>query len=410
MIQVPRPVDPPPPYTRASPLYSSVASSAASSLFSVNPSENGVYECGSKGVILRFFQHKRTSVRLPAYGRGGIVDGEVSLRSTSHIESISVSLKGEIKTVIESSCRPTVTSKLVLIEQSYDLWPLLERDAPVPHAVPFSFSFPSTVKGRQDPLPPSFVGALAEGTARAKYTIVVHVRRTGWRGNTTVEMDVFYLPHPIEAIPSHVSSSFGAISAPVESPHDMSVVELPVKQSTAGEQVSSEVKAHLACPLSIMLSRDHNAQFNLYLSSSTQPVERLLQLAPHISVRLVRTVTITARGLSTTEESTCAYGIIQTSALPNETEGQAFVAMSGLIQLFDTTWTSWMVGGASKITYGLRITLPPSFQPGLAYLDHTVPVLGLSGSCGSPNSPDLSLIPTPAALLKKPIGYMPMRV
>ncbi|QRV84069.1 hypothetical protein RhiJN_12085 [Ceratobasidium sp. AG-Ba] len=294
MITVSRTLDLPPPYVRAAPAYSPMTNSAASSLFSTDSCDNNVYD-------------------------------------------IIISLKGEIKTTIETSTRPTLTSKTILIDQPCVAWPLpQEPNASVPHIVPFSFVFPDTIKGRGGPLPPSFIGSSAEGSIRVKYTVVAHVRRTGWRGNTTVESEVFYLPRPTERTPHQGSTSIETTSGPVESLYDTSVVELPVKQSTAGKQVASEVKAHLACPRAITFSE----------------------------------------------------GSPPTS----------------------TTWTSWEVEGVSKITYALRVTLPTSFQPQLAYLDHTIPVLGLSGSYGSSSSPDLSLVPTPAALLKKPIGYMPMRV
>ncbi|QRW12701.1 Asp domain protein [Ceratobasidium sp. AG-Ba] len=411
MITVSRTLDLPPPYVRAAPAYSPMTNSAASSLFSTDSCDNNVYEYSSKNTVLRFSQCKRTSVRLPAYGRGGIVDGEISLRSTNHVESIIISLKGEIKTTIETSTRPTLTSKTILIDQPCVAWPLpQEPNASVPHIVPFSFVFPDTIKGRGGPLPPSFIGSSAEGSIRVKYTVVAHVRRTGWRGNTTVESEVFYLPRPTERTPHQGSTSIETTSGPVESLYDTSVVELPVKQSTAGKQVASEVKAHLACPRAITFSEGSPVHFGIYLSSQTQPVERILQLASHISVRLVRSVTLTAKGQSSIEDTVCAHGALRVPELSSKTEGQYLIFMMGSLQPTSTTWTSWEVEGVSKITYALRVTLPTSFQPQLAYLDHTIPVLGLSGSYGSSSSPDLSLVPTPAALLKKPIGYMPMRV
>jgi hypothetical protein len=88
----PRAIDLPPPYTRATPAYSSVTSSAASSLFSADTSERDVHEYGSGGVKLSFSQHKRRGVRLPAYGRGGLVNGEISMRSNAHVDSVTVSV------------------------------------------------------------------------------------------------------------------------------------------------------------------------------------------------------------------------------------------------------------------------------------------------------------------------------
>ena len=83
----------PPPYTRAAPAYSSTSSSAASSLFSSDTPESDVYEYGSKAVTLRFSQRKRRGVRLPAYGRGGVVSGDITLHCLNHIESVSVSVR-----------------------------------------------------------------------------------------------------------------------------------------------------------------------------------------------------------------------------------------------------------------------------------------------------------------------------
>ncbi|KAG8736062.1 hypothetical protein FRC12_017798, partial [Ceratobasidium sp. 428] len=346
MIEIPHTAGAPPPYSRSVSSHFVDSGSAANNSCLGNFRKGDVHECSSRGVVLSFAQRKYEGTRLPAFGRGGIVNGEIYLKSTSHIESVTVVLKGEIKTVIESSCRPTVTSKVMLLNQNYAIWPISEQDnTPISHILPFSFSFPSTARSQEEPLPASFLGALTEGTIRIRYTVIAHVRRTGWRGNTTVETEIFYLPRTVNTVPLSISSSFGSISAPKESPDDMRIVELPAKQSTAGKQLSSEVKVHLACPLSITLSKDHAAPFNIYVSSPTQPLRRLLQLVPHISVRLVRIVKITSRGISTTEESACAHGVIQAFVPHSEAGGGESVVINGSIPLFDTIWTSWVIEG-----------------------------------------------------------------
>ncbi|CUA77964.1 hypothetical protein RSOLAG22IIIB_12944 [Rhizoctonia solani] len=419
MLQVlPQPIDAPPPYTRALLNSPSPSSSAASSLFSTSsdPEDGCIYRYPSKAVSLSFNQVRHDGVRLPAYGREGIVSGEVYLRSTAHVESITLSLRGEIKTVIEGTCRPTLNSTTILLEQHNVLWSMYAQgdSSPLPNLVPFSLLFPATGKDEHTPLPPSFIGAISEAHVRVRYKVIVTVHRTGWHHSSSVETEIFYLPLPLEGnefLPSLESSSE---EPPVESPFDMKIIKLAARRITEGKSELSHVNAHFAYPSLVSLSHNRSITFNLWLSSLEHPIETLLALAPHISIRLVRTVSVTARSSTVTEESILSHQSLRASDMLNKTESHGQVlSFSGNIEIPKDMWRSWTVPRAARVSYSLKVSLPPNVEPEVAYIDHKVMIAFVSGSdlaIEHPEAPDLGAIPSPAASLKKHTPYMPMRV
>ncbi|KAF8706684.1 hypothetical protein RHS03_04613, partial [Rhizoctonia solani] len=414
----PQSVDAPPPYSRTPSTHSSPSSSATSSLFSVSsdPEDGCIYRYPSKAVSLSFNQVRHDGIRLPAYGREGIISGEVYLRSTAHIESITLSLRGEIKTVIEGTCRPTLHSTTVLLDQHNILWSVYARGHPVPlpNLLPFSMVFPTTGKDEETPLPPSFIGAVSEGHVRVRYKVVVTVHRTGWHHSSSVETEVFYLPLPCEGnefLPSLESTSE---EPPVESPFDMRIIKLVTRRIAEGKSELSHVNAHFAYPSLVSLCHSRSIPFNLWLSSSGHPIETLLALAPHISIRLVRTVSVTARGSTVSEENIVAHQTLRTSDMLNKTESRGQVlSFTGNVEIPREIWRSWTVPRAARVSYSLRVSLPSTIEPEVAYIDHKVMVAFVSGSgiaIEHPDAPDLDAMPSPAALLKKHTVYMPMRV
>ncbi|CAE6475208.1 hypothetical protein ACGC1H_005180 [Rhizoctonia solani] len=411
-------IDAPPPYTRALLASSSTSSSAASSLYSnsSDPEDGCIYRYPSKAVSLSFNQVKHDGIRLPAYGREGIVSGEVYLRSTAHVESVTLSLRGEIKTVIEGTCRPTLHSTTVLLDQHNVLWSVYAQGnhSSLPNLLPFSLTFPTNGKDESTPLPPSFIGAVSEGHVRVRYKVVVTVHRTGWHHSSSVETEVFYLPLPLEGsefLPSLESTSE---EPPVESPFDMKIIKLVTRRITEGKSELSHVNAHFAYPSLVSLSQSGSITFNLWLSSLEHPIETLLSLAPHISIRLVRTVSVTARGSTVSEDNIISHQTLRTADMLNKTESHGQVlSFSENIKIPKEMWRSWTVPRAARVSYSLRISLPSNIEPEVAYIDHKVIIAFVSGSSFGiehPDAPDLDSIPSPAALLKKHTLYMPMRV
>ncbi|KAH7334835.1 hypothetical protein B0J17DRAFT_671740 [Rhizoctonia solani] len=419
MLQVlPQSIDAPPPYTRATSACYSPSSSATSSLFSVSsdPEDGCIYRYPSKGVSLSFNQVRHDGIRLPAYGREGIISGEVYLRSTAHIESITLSLRGEIKSVIEGTCRPTLHSTTVLLDQHNVLWSIYAQGhpSPLPNLLPFSMVFPTTGKDEETLLPPSFIGAVSEGHVRVRYKVVVTVHRTGWHHSSSVETEVFYLPLPLEGNEFLPSLESNSEEPPEESPFDMKIIKLVARRITEGKSELSHVNAHFAYPSLVSLSHKNSITFNLWLSSLEHPIEALLALAPHISIRLVRTVSVSARGSTVSEESIMSHQTLRTSDMLNKTESHGQVlSFSGSLEIPKEMWRSWTVPRAARVSYSLRVSLPSNVEPGVAYIDHKVMIAFVSGSdiaIEHPDAPDLDAMPSPAALLRKHTVYMPMRV
>ncbi|CAE6530655.1 unnamed protein product [Rhizoctonia solani] len=229
-----------------------------------------------------------------------------------------------------------------------------------------------------------------------------------------VETEVFYLPLPLESTEFLPSLESTLEEPPVESPFDMKIIKLVARRITEGKSELSHVNAHFAYPSLVSLSHTKSITFNLWLSSLEHPIETLLSLAPHISIRLVRTVSVTARGSTVSEENIITHQTLRTSDMLNKTESHGQVlSFSGNIQIPKEMWRSWTVPRAARVSYSLRVSLPPNIEPEVAYIDHKVIVAFVSGSSlgiEHPDAPDLDAIPSPAALLKKHTVYMPMRV
>ncbi|PPR00983.1 hypothetical protein CVT24_000277 [Panaeolus cyanescens] len=120
--------------------------------------------------------------RLPRYGRGGRVIGELGLKSTSKVVKVTATLFGEMSLSV-ADCG---TEEVILVDKSQVLWQDDEQDVQqnrCPSILPIYIQFPQVYQldGKNYRLPPSFEATflgLPALFARCIYTLSVTITRT----------------------------------------------------------------------------------------------------------------------------------------------------------------------------------------------------------------------------------------
>ncbi|KAH7927815.1 hypothetical protein BV22DRAFT_1118028 [Leucogyrophana mollusca] len=108
----------------------------------------------------------------PSYGRNGLMRGQLTLRGSEDLVSVSLKLEGQLSVQIAGSSRTTV-----LFSNSYTMWEGSPSGPPCPHSIPFALFFPPTFRdgGQMRDLPPSF--ETPGNTAICSYTLSVILSR-----------------------------------------------------------------------------------------------------------------------------------------------------------------------------------------------------------------------------------------
>ncbi|ELU42073.1 hypothetical protein AG1IA_03896 [Rhizoctonia solani AG-1 IA] len=369
-----------------------------SSLFE-DPFEDGcIYRYPSKAVSLSFNQVRHDGIRLPAYGREGIISGEVYLRSTAHIESITLSAR-----VGQHYTQPRYYSTNII-----SCGPCMLEDIPFHCRIccHFLWSFQRPGRTKKHPYRLLLSAQYQKDTFElGTRLLLLCIARVGIIVPRMLDFPILDSNLLIKA----AGQGRDREEPPVESPFDMRIIKLVTRRIAEGKSELSHVNAHVS-----RLGRHRSIPFNLWLSSSGHPIETLLALAPHISIRLVRTVSVTARGSTVSEENIVAHQTLRTSDMLNKTESRGQVlSFTGNVEIPREIWRSWTVPRAARVSVRLFMIRIRPAKPEVAYIDHKVMVAFVSGSgiaIEHPDAPDLDAMPSPAALLKKHTVYMPMRV
>ncbi|QRV99517.1 hypothetical protein RhiJN_27536 [Ceratobasidium sp. AG-Ba] len=136
---------------------------------------------------------QKWGTRLPAYGRSGLVEGVVTVRSFKHVDRVVVRLVGKSVTSHILNNIPTISQTHILVHQSVELWSSAAAcgsDRPTPTEFPFSF----TLAGDNQPLPPSSSIQLRKANAYISYAIRVDMYRRGMHMHEVVQTEILHLP------------------------------------------------------------------------------------------------------------------------------------------------------------------------------------------------------------------------
>ncbi|KAJ3915314.1 hypothetical protein F5877DRAFT_81960 [Lentinula edodes] len=136
----------------------------------------------------------------PTYGRGSTIHGEIGLRSSASVLSVSIKLKGRLRVSISDSGSATIP----VVSESAVLW---SRDSAhkdlCPSVLPFSIAFPTTFKhgDRVRSIPPSFSEAyyqLPAISAQCSYILKVTIhnssKMTFWKPSRSYSLWLNYRP------------------------------------------------------------------------------------------------------------------------------------------------------------------------------------------------------------------------
>ncbi|KAG8793453.1 hypothetical protein FRC12_002666 [Ceratobasidium sp. 428] len=136
---------------------------------------------------------RRWGTYLPAYGRNGLVEGTVTVRSFKHVDRIVVRLIGKAVTSNVINHVPTFSQTHVLLHQSTELWSsntASSSSQPTPTEFPFSFVLSG---GKQNLLPSSSI-QLRKASAYIAYAVRVDMYRRGVYMHESVQTEILYLP------------------------------------------------------------------------------------------------------------------------------------------------------------------------------------------------------------------------
>ncbi|KAG8713866.1 hypothetical protein FRC09_018227 [Ceratobasidium sp. 395] len=136
---------------------------------------------------------RRWGTWLPAYGRNGVVEGTVTVRSFKHVDRIVVRIIGKAVASNVVNHVPTLSQTHVLLHKSTELWcsnTASSSSQPGPAEFPFSFTFGE----REQNLPPSSSIQLRKASAYIAYTVRVDMYRRGVYLHESVQTEILYLP------------------------------------------------------------------------------------------------------------------------------------------------------------------------------------------------------------------------
>ncbi|KAF8691855.1 hypothetical protein RHS03_08716, partial [Rhizoctonia solani] len=146
--------------------------------FSLSPSHSSyVYRSARMELDLG---PQRWGTRLPAYGRGGMVQGTVAVRTFKHVD----------KVVVRSH---------MIVNKTIELWPS-EASSSSSSTQGDSFPFSIVLEGDDEaarPIPASGSTQLTRAQASVAYVIRVHMYRRGIHLHETLQTEILYIPRTI---------------------------------------------------------------------------------------------------------------------------------------------------------------------------------------------------------------------
>ncbi|ELU39678.1 hypothetical protein AG1IA_06292 [Rhizoctonia solani AG-1 IA] len=126
---------------------------------------------------------QRWGTRLPAYGRGGMVQGTVAVRTFKHVDKVvvRVSLSTNPRTSHILNQVPTFSQSHMIVNKTIELWPS-EASSSTSSAQGDSFPFSIVLEGDDEaarPIPASGSTQLTRAQASVAYVVRVHMYRRG---------------------------------------------------------------------------------------------------------------------------------------------------------------------------------------------------------------------------------------
>ncbi|KAH7334922.1 hypothetical protein B0J17DRAFT_630878 [Rhizoctonia solani] len=321
------------------------------------------------------------SPHLPVYGRNGLVEGDVEIKSFKHVNRVELTLTGVVLTYMVSNGNPTLRSTKTILSEKSTIWSAKTDASPSDdqsaRTFPFVFALPDHVQGSQEhittPLPPSASLQTRASSAHVFYLLRVDMYRTGIHFHDSVQTEILYLPRTV----SHYERPYIPLPGS-EKPRricdaEWRTAEIP-RKSISGSPKSvpglGNVDVHLSLPHKLHYPSGCAITFAVTLSGQGLSCANIPRLTAGLKLTLVKTSTTFVKGIISKQESVVSTGTICRidederhwhDSKPGDNSRQ--VVIRGCLE----TGTkgkdqSWGVRGHAGVSYQARVSLTPSAE------------------------------------------------
>ncbi|CAE6446602.1 unnamed protein product [Rhizoctonia solani] len=306
---------------------------------------------------------RKWGTRLPAYGKGGIVEGTVTVRNFKHADKIVVSLIGKLNTSHVLNHIPTLSQSHMLINKTVEIWSSgapSSSNAPRGDSFPFSFILQAD-GGIAQPIPASGSVQLTRARAYVAYIVRVDMYRHGIHMHETLQTEILYIPRTISHYYRPFIPESGNEKRPRISESDWYSAELQLERARTSPKSEASSKSG-AVPFSsnknenapkLWLPRDlrypsgHSVPFMLSFPAT------LAHTSLEIQTQLVRVSTIQTRAGAVQQTSVVSRARIQSSPEQGPvTMVRGMIDTGGVEKEF-----SWNFESLVSVSYEIRATL-----------------------------------------------------
>ncbi|KAG8968154.1 hypothetical protein FRC03_008507 [Tulasnella sp. 419] len=370
----------------------------------------------------------------PAYGRGAVVQGWLTLQTTKYVSKVEVTVEGSILTTIVNRLGKRVPlGRFPLLRKSVNAFDSRQYTGPKGAKM---LQLPFTVEIPRSPiLPPSleYTHSKSGVSVQIQYRVRVDMSRKLWKRGDSIEVPILYLPkscpNPFHHNPPPLPDDYDW-----KQRNDLDLLEWksidlhPNGNDSPGGPDALSVKLEFPQPLSYKCGTQ--IPFRMLMScrsmdGATTPQLRELfdsmtteSTASILSVTLLRIMTVVMSNKKVLSESVVSEGVVSgvqwegQEAVPPSTSSNAHTAsqplsfkVSGAV-LGGTAEgeMSWNVPGVAELQYAIRLTLsvPGQESNGTTFYRHTE-IIGLNthsreeiATEAGEDNPVLGLIPSQA--------------
>ncbi|KAJ1300812.1 hypothetical protein OPQ81_002452 [Rhizoctonia solani] len=310
---------------------------------------------------------RKWGTRLPAYGKGGVIEGTVKVRTFKHVDRVVVSLLGKLSVSHVLNQIPTLSQSHMIVNKTIELWTSGDpssSNAPTKDDFQFSFSLEANDVVAHC-LPASTSVQLPRAQAYVAYIIRVDMYRRGAHMHETLQTEILYLPRTI----SHYCRPFipetGNEKRPQISESEWHTAEFRLERAKTSSMSGSGPKPELRTsshpkdekvpklwlPRNLRYPSGHSIPFMLSLPTALARPSSTIEWS--LEVQLVRVSTVQTRAGAVQQASVVSRGHIQPSP-----EHGPVTTLTGAIDTGGAEKeSSWSFESVVSISYEIRATL-----------------------------------------------------
>ncbi|CAE6482061.1 unnamed protein product [Rhizoctonia solani] len=309
---------------------------------------------------------RKWGTKLPTYGKGGVIEGTVKIRTFKHVDRVVVRLLGNLCASHVLNLVPTLSQNHVLVNKSIELWSSGNPSSSnVPQGKTFSFSFTLEASDEARPMPTSTMVQLTRAQARVAYIVRVDMYRHGVHMHELVQTEILYIPRTTshycrpfipesgnEKRPRITESEWHRADLRLERVKGSPKLRLDSKSDSGpfrGDKF--ETTPQLWLPQDLCYPSGHSIPFMLSLPATM--AQSPSEIESRVEVQLVRVTAVQTRAGAVQEASTVSRGRIQ--------PGSEYGPVTTIRGTIDTGTAerefSWSFDPVVSVSYEIRVTL-----------------------------------------------------